>query len=174
MIRVAPSLLAADFADLKQELNSISDADLLHVDIMDGVFVPNIAIGVPVTQSVAKIAPKGVAKMVSDYGCDPTNILAAIGPGISKCHFETHRDVPDAVREVLPSDEASLCITDHGTGKYHVDLKLVNSLLLQKAGILSEHITIDPECTACHTEKYWSHRLVGNQRGSQIALIQLM
>ena len=54
MIRVAPSLLAADFADLKQELNSISDADLLHVDIMDGNFVPNFTLGVDFIKQLKK------------------------------------------------------------------------------------------------------------------------
>lgn len=123
--------------------------------------------------TTAGIASKAVRKMADDYGCRPADILAAIGPGISRCHFETDADVPDAVRAVLGGEEAHRCIIDHGTGKYHVDLKLVNALLLEQAGIAPDHITIDPDCTACQTEKYWSHRMVGTRRGSQIALIQL-
>ena len=48
--KVSPSLLAADFLDLREDINMInqSDADWLHLDIMDGIFVPNISFGFPV------------------------------------------------------------------------------------------------------------------------------
>lgn len=51
---IAPSLLAADFADLKNELSRVSSADLLHLDIMDGVFVPDISFGTPVIKAVGE------------------------------------------------------------------------------------------------------------------------
>lgn len=57
---VAPSILAADFANLYIDIKMVneSDADLFHIDIMDGVFVPNISFGFPVMQAIAKYATK--------------------------------------------------------------------------------------------------------------------
>ncbi|MDR0233147.1 MAG: ribulose-phosphate 3-epimerase [Dysgonamonadaceae bacterium] len=58
--KIAPSLLAADFLHLEESLMMInqSDADMLHLDIMDGVFVPNISFGFPVLEQAAKICTK--------------------------------------------------------------------------------------------------------------------
>jgi len=57
---VAPSILASDFANLQREITMIneSDADWIHIDIMDGVFVPNISIGLPVVAAVKRHAKK--------------------------------------------------------------------------------------------------------------------
>ncbi len=57
---IAPSILAADFADLGREVGMIneSDADWIHIDIMDGVFVPNLSMGFPVVEAIRKYAAK--------------------------------------------------------------------------------------------------------------------
>lgn len=59
-MQVSPSLLSADFANLTPDLKMIneSECDLLHLDVMDGVFVPNISFGFPVMKAVAKICKK--------------------------------------------------------------------------------------------------------------------
>ena len=52
MIKISPSILSADFANLQRDIERIATADYVHVDVMDGLFVPNITIGIPVVKSI--------------------------------------------------------------------------------------------------------------------------
>ena len=115
------------------------------------------------------IAARGVEAMVREYGCRPENIRAAIGPCISQCCFETDRDVPDAMLDAL-GEEARQAVIQKGQ-KFHVDLKLCNRLWLRRAGV--EIIEVSSECTACNTDRYWSHRKAGDRRGSLAGVIML-
>ncbi len=54
MVKIAPSILSADFVNLERDIKKVSSADYLHVDVMAGCFVPNITIGIPVVKSIRK------------------------------------------------------------------------------------------------------------------------
>ncbi len=114
---------------------------------------------------------KAVGEMVRLFGARPEDIRVAIGAGIGPCCFETHDDVPDAMRAAFDGGVEAY-IRPRGP-KWTVDLKGVNAWRLQEAGVLPEHIDICPTCTACHTDLYWSHRVTGDRRGVQGALIGL-
>ena len=58
--------------------------------------------------------------------------------------------------------------------KWMVDLKGLNRQQLLLSGVTEENIRVSPLCTACHPELYWSHRKMGNQRGSMAAAIRLL
>jgi ribulose-phosphate 3-epimerase len=55
MVKIAPSILSADFANLERDIRRIETADYVHVDVMDGVFVPNISIGLPVVKCIRPV-----------------------------------------------------------------------------------------------------------------------
>ena len=88
---IAPSVLAADFANLQRDVEMInsSDADWFHIDIMDGVFVPNISFGMPVLRDIAKHATKTID--VHLMIVDPDRYISTfknLGADILTVHYE--------------------------------------------------------------------------------------
>lgn len=100
MIKIAPSLLSADFANLQRDIERIPNADWLHVDVMDGMFVPNISIGVPVVESLRKCTDKflDVHLMVEKPG-RYVEAFAKAGADLLSVHLES--DMPPQLKAAL-------------------------------------------------------------------------
>ncbi len=101
----------------------------------------------------------------------PVTVHAAIGPCIHACCFEVQEDCISVVREML-GDFAEPYIAVIPTG-YTLDLPALNRALLLRAGIEAEHIDVCPDCTACRTELYYSHRAQKGVRGTLLHVIAL-
>jgi ribulose-phosphate 3-epimerase len=112
-IKIAPSILSADFANLATSIESVGNADLLHVDVMDGHFVPNITIGPPVVSDLRKSTdlPLDVHLMIDNPELY-IEAFAKAGSSIISVHAETschlHRTIR-AIRDAGCSPGVALC-----------------------------------------------------------------
>ena len=100
---IAPSLLAADFGNLNEAISKVnkSSASLLHLDVMDGQFVPNISFGVPVIEAVAKVStkPLDIHLMI----VDPDRYLstyAAFNPEYLTIHLEASTHLHRSIHQI--------------------------------------------------------------------------
>ena len=117
MIKIAPSLLAADFSDLKNELDTVSAADYLHVDVMDGLFVPNIAIGLPLTKAIGKISnvPMDVHLMIT-HPQDYVENFAEAGAEIISFHVESDCNIDECIAKIRACGKKPGLVINPGTG----------------------------------------------------------
>lgn len=120
-----------------------------------------------------KMAQVTVNKMKSLYGCKAENILAGIGPSIGKRCFQVDKPVVDefnknmdfAMEYILPDMESE--------NHYKADLWQINKRLMIESGLKEENIEVTDKCTMCCDDLFFSHRRMGDKRGSMAAFMSL-
>ncbi len=113
-----------------------------------------------------------VERMVSDYGCNPKDILVAIGPAICQDCYEVDDTVVSALKEIKYLDLAT-AVEPHGKGHYLLDLKEICRQELVFSGVNPHNILVSDICTCCNSEYLHSHRATKGERGNLCAFISL-
>lgn len=114
--------------------------------------------------TVLRIAELTLQRMVDEFGCDPRQVWAAIGPSISPSAFEVGEEVVDAFHDA-GFDLSRLLLRDPDSGKGHIDLWEANRMSLTGAGLDGDHIELAGICTYERFSDYFSARRLGIQSG---------
>lgn len=127
--------------------------------------------------TVQKIGEVTIKKMQAEFGSNPKDIVAAIGPSICGDCYEVSEDVAEALREAFAEfsgDGKTLpFLQAKGNGKYQLDLWEANRCILLKAGLLPQHISMTDICTCCNPGFLFSHRATDGKRGNLGAFLVL-
>lgn len=109
--------------------------------------------------TASKIVIETIESMKREFGSDPKDIQAAIGPCIGRCCYEVGKEVAEQFFESFPNNEN--VIEQSLKNKWHVNLKTANYSLLVQAGIKDENISVSEHCTCCLKDEFFSYRRDG-------------
>jgi len=140
--------------------------------------------------TVAGIGACMIKRMQEEFGCEAKDIVTAIGPSICQSCYEISEEVAVQFQQDFWSEacvrefakeayEAGLHLTGEmltkgkAEGKYQLDLWLANYIVLRRAGVLQEHISMTDVCTNCNPSYLFSHRATGGKRGNLAAFLML-
>lgn len=123
--------------------------------------------------TVWKIGKETIRKMEEQYGSDPKDILAAVGPSICKDCYEVSEDVILEFQKNFKERYWKDLFYRKENGKYQLDLWKANEIIFKESGILPEHIAVTNVCTHCNSEILYSHRTSGDRRGNLAAFLAL-
>ena len=123
--------------------------------------------------TVGKIGKKTVELMHDNFGSDPADILAAVGPSVCQDCYEVSADVIDRFKEVFDRSVWDELFYEKSDGKYQLDLWKANEKIFLEAGIRKDHIAVTNVCTHCNSGLLYSHRAMGDKRGNLCAFLAL-
>ena len=121
--------------------------------------------------TVGKIGEKVIKKMTADFGTNPTDLVCAVGPAISKCCYEVDKTCAEQFYNLNLDD--SKFIFPKENNKYMIDLLETNRQILVSSGVKESNISISDLCTQCNSDLLWSHRATKGQRGTMCAMMSI-
>lgn len=129
--------------------------------------------------TVMKMGQCTVEAMKREFQTKPEDLYVVIGPSICQSCYEVSEDVAEEFKKSFrPEHYESILMekeipAEKGHKKYQLDLWQANKIILEDAGILTEHIQISGMCTCCHKDELFSHRATNGRRGNLAAVITL-
>lgn len=124
--------------------------------------------------TVEKMGKVTIQKMTEEYGSNPEDIIAAIGPSICVDCYEVSMDVADAFKEAFKeADNLEQIVIPKSNEKAQLDLWQANLAVFLEAGVKRENIILPDICTACNKELLFSHRASNGKRGNLGAFLML-
>jgi YfiH family protein len=127
--------------------------------------------------TVAGVLPAAVRALADRFGARPGDLRVALGPSIGACCFEVGADVVAAFASALAGGPAAdgpgvVHISPRGVrDKWHVDLRLANRLLLERAGVAPDAIDAAADCTHCDHPRFYSYRRDRDRTGQQMGVV---
>jgi len=146
-------------------------ADCAPILLLDPVTKTAAALHAGWKGTAGQIACKGVAALVSLFGSDPADIVAAVGPTIGHCCYQVDEPVKAAFSKEGGCWGEFAVETDDG--KWQLNLSLANVHQLLKAGLSSDHIETTDLCVSCQQDTFFSFRRDKGETGRQMGFIML-
>ena len=125
--------------------------------------------------TVGNIARNTIEEMKKNFGTDPAELIACIGPSIEASCYEVGEDVAAPFREAYTKEESERILTPEAgkEGKFFLDLTQANVFNFINSGIKEENIYRPDRCTACNASWLHSHRASGGKRGGMCAFLAI-
>jgi hypothetical protein len=132
--------------------------------------------------TLADIVSRTVGVMSERFGTEPTDVRAAVGPSIGPCCYQVGPEVsdafsadhPDIAPEIISPPDLASAGSFEGVNEDRsmLDLWTANRLMLERAGVPPDRIEVSGACTACNTDRFFSHRAQRGRTGRFAALVQ--
>ena len=160
-IIVSPSILAADYGKLAEEITKVvnAGAEYVHIDVMDGHFVPNISIGVPVVQSIRKVTSVVFdCHLMISNPIDYIDAFVKAGADLISFHIESNSDIKETIKKITSAGKKAALVVKPATPidvvfPYLKDISMVLIMTVEPGfggqGFMSEML---PKITALKEE----------------------
>ena len=123
--------------------------------------------------TVGRIGEETVKTMTREYGTNPGDVIAAVGPSICQDCYEVSEDVIDQFRANFEKQYWENLFYKKENGKFQLNLWKANEIIFQEAGIKKENMAITNVCTCCNPEVFFSHRASKGKRGNLAAFLAI-